>query len=47
MWQARRWRLALIGGTLGTLAGGALFVGTIVGGIGLLLLVASRGEFQS
>jgi len=47
IWGAKYWGLATAGGILGTVAGGALFVGTLVGAIGLILVVSSRKEFRS
>lgn len=46
-WGAKYWGLATAGGILGIAAGGALFVGTILGAIGLILVVSSRKEFRS
>lgn len=47
MWGARYWGLATTGGFLGFLASGALFLGTILGLIGLVLIVAARKEFRN
>lgn len=47
MWGTRFWALAIVGGFLGFLGSGALFVGTILGLIGFILVLISKKEFIS
>ena len=44
--KRRSWAIAAVGGSLGLIASGGLFLGALFGLIGLILVVISRDEFK-
>lgn len=44
--KRRSWALALTGGFLGFIASGGLFLGTVLGLIGMILVLISKSEFR-
>lgn len=46
-YKSRYWKLAVVGGIMGTIASGAIFLGTILGLIGLAMVAISKADFEN
>lgn len=46
-YKGRYWKLAVVGGVMGTIASGAFFLGTMLGLIGLITVAISKADFEN